>query len=128
MEAHEVDYLEAMATPAEPTFLLKIEKKKKLKPLRFRISPPEGSTTDHLDRSSIELFRAEAVDLPAPVSPQKVTNEGGSLLAQFDAWQVLCYCDPGPCELNFRGKLADDRIWAAKAELLFEVKKKEPKK
>lgn len=128
MESGHVDYLEAAASAPVPSYVLAIEKKKKLKPLEFRFSPPQGSTVDQIEGRSIELFRVAATTIPEPVVPESLVSEGASLAAHFDAWQVVCYCDPGPCELEFRGSLTDGTAWSARSEFALQVKKKEPKK
>lgn len=128
VEEQSVEYAEAAASAVEPDYLLKIEKRKKLKALSFRFSPLPGSTGAQMDGQTIELYRVAGAEVPVPVSPESVVSVGGGLEAVFDAWQVLCYCDPGPCELEFRGELGDGTAWAAPAVVLLEIKKKEPKK
>ena len=123
-----VEYLEAEARALQPTFELKIEKKKKLLPLHFRISPPAGATPPDLEKNRIEMARIAGANAAVPVRPERVVSESGGLRTEFDSWQVVCYCDPGPCEVELRGTLDDGRKWAARTAFVLDIKKKEPKK
>jgi len=111
----------AMMTSLEPEVLLAIEKGKKLKPIEFRIQPPQGFELSHLEPRSLALVQAEETVLPQPVEVAMVTGD----TVTFDAWPVMQYCGEGDTELHFRGKLRDGSSFSATSQVRMTIKKKQ---
>ena len=103
---------------------LKIEKGKKLDPIRFRVAPSDDYKTEDLNLKSLHLVQVDDLVLPEPVKVKSVSgNEVG-----FDGWSIMQYCDEGDSTLHFRGKLRDDSSFGAETKTALTIKKKEKKK
>lgn len=114
----------ARITCLDAPLTLKIEKGKKLEPIRFRVTPTDDYRTEDLNLESLQLVQVDDLVLPKPVSVDSVSGNEVS----FDGWSIMQFCDEGNSTLHFRGKLHDNTAFGAETKTALTIMKKEKKK